>query len=259
MHLRYHTASWLGFYTLVLSAWALLFLMGQNLTPPDGLAAWLADLCAGPGAGAQVGWDGLARLWAMWAVMGVAMMLPTAVPLLATQQRIGAGRLNWWGLLSGYLAIWVGVACVAAVLQTMLARIGLLDGQGAATTIGLQGALLLGAGIWQFTGAKSRCQSVCLSPMSYLLGRFRPGWAGGVRMGLEQGLWCVGCCWAIMALGFVGGVMNLVWMGLATGFMILEKLPQIGQALRRPAGAILMLAGLAVLAFEIGRGGVSWL
>jgi predicted metal-binding membrane protein len=130
----------------------------------------------------------------------------------------------------------------------VLSRVGLLDDFGAATGAGLQGALLIGAALWQVSPVKTRCQSVCLSPMAYFLGRFRPGLRGGLRMGAEIGLACLGCCWAIMALGFVGGVMNLAWMGLATVFMVLEKLPGVGHALRLPAGLLLGAAGLAVLA-----------
>jgi predicted metal-binding membrane protein len=124
----------------------------------------------------------------------------------------------------------------------------LVDGLGVAQGVALQGGLLIVAGLWQFTGAKTNCQSVCLTPMSYFLGRFRPGASGGARMGLELGLYCVGCCWAIMALGFVGGVMNLAWMGLATVFMVLEKLPEVGHVLRLPAGALLTVGGLSLWA-----------
>ena len=91
--------------------------------------------------------------------------------------------------------------------------------------------------------------------MAWFLGRWRPGAAGGARMGAGLGAYCVGCCWGIMALGFAGGVMNMLWMGLATLFMVLEKLPQIGHRLTRPAGGLLIAGGLAVLAWPLVAGG----
>ncbi|WGW03180.1 DUF2182 domain-containing protein [Tropicibacter oceani] len=256
--------SWLLFYALVLGAWAALYLMALGSGAiawggPGALAEALATLCTGTGAGGA----GLLGLWTMWAVMGAAMMLPTLLPMLSTYSgfagRLQGGQAGWWGIVAGYALVWASFAVLAALVQAGLARVGLVDRFGAATAVWFQAGLLIVAGGYQLSKAKTHCQSACLSPMSYFMGRFRPGLAGGVRMGIEQGLWCVGCCWAIMALGFAGGVMNLAWMGLATLFMVLEKLPQIGARLRRPAGVILVLAGLALMAFEIGKAGAIWL
>jgi predicted metal-binding membrane protein len=256
MTFRLQDIFWLGFFALVLLAWAGLYLMsfdaGVDLFGRPGLwAETLRALCTGPQAGAA---QGLA-VWAMWAGMSVAMMLPTFVPVLVTHQRV-SGRLDdpaasRLGLVGGYLAVWLGFSVLAAAGQIGLSRAGLVDGLGVAQGAALQGGLLIVAGLWQFTGAKSRCQTVCLTPMAYFLGRFRPGALGGARMGLELGAYCVGCCWAIMALGFVGGVMNLAWMGLATLFMVLEKLPEVGQGLRRPAGALLTVGGLSLWAVAL--------
>ncbi|MGP6088794.1 DUF2182 domain-containing protein [Antarctobacter jejuensis] len=251
MTIRLRDIFWLGFFALVLLAWGWLYLMnlnaGVSLTGRPGL--WmetLRTLCNGPGAGAA----GFAAIWAMWAGMSVAMMLPTFLPVLTAHQKLSnqlpAPMESRLGLVGGYLSVWLAVSVVAALAQISLSRAGLLDQLGAVQSALLQGGLLLLAGLWQFTDAKSRCQSVCLTPMSYFLGRFRPGLTGGLRMGAELGLACVGCCWAIMALGFVGGVMNLVWMGLATLFMVFEKLPAVGGMLRLPAGIALTFAGLAV-------------
>lgn len=256
--------SWLAFYSLVLGAWALLYAMalGSGAGAFGGSGAFadvLATLCAGPGAQGA----GILGLWTMWAVMGAAMMLPTLFPMLTTYRsfaaRLGSAEAGWWGIVLGYGTVWLGFAGLAALVQMALAKAGLVDRFGAATMVWFQGILLIVAGSYQLSQAKMTCQSACLSPMSYFLGRFRPGMVGGLRMGGEQGLWCVGCCWAIMALGFAGGVMNLAWMGLATLFMVLEKLPQIGVLLRRPAGIVLVLSGLALLAFELGKAGAKWL
>ena len=251
---------WLAVFAFVLLAWGWLYLMsvtaGLDLLGRPGLwALTLAELCGG----AEASVAGFAAVWGMWAAMGVAMMLPTLVPVMATYEKLSprlrdakAGRA---GILAGYLAVWAGFAALAAATQIALSRVGLLDDFGAATHGALQAGLLLVAGVWQFTGAKTHCQTQCLTPMSYFLGRYRPGLGGGARMGMELGLYCLGCCWAIMALGFVGGVMNLAWMGLATLFMVLEKLPRLGHALRIPAGVALIIGALTVSALTCSRGG----
>lgn len=242
---------WLSFFGLILACWAGLYAMalgaGFDLWGRPGVwAQTLAELCAGPEAGLA----GFAAVFAMWAAMAAAMMLPTMVPTLTTYERLSK-RLpdaagGWGGLVAGYMIVWIGFALLAAGAQVALSRAGLLNAYGQANATALQAGLLVLAGAYQFSKSKAACQSACLSPMSYFLGRFRPGARGGVQMGLELGAYCVGCCWAIMALAFVGGVMNVAWMGLATVFMVLEKLPQIGQALRYPSGILLILSGLAL-------------
>jgi len=110
----------------------------------------------------------------------------------------------------------------------------------------ISAGLLIVVGAFQFTRAKEICHGVCHSPMMYFVGHWKTGFAGGLRMGLGLGVFCVVCCWGFMALGFVGGVMNLAWMGLATLFMILEKLPQIGHKVMKRIGVLLIAAGLVV-------------
>jgi predicted metal-binding membrane protein len=117
---------------------------------------------------------------------------------------------------------------------------------GAATSVWLSVALLLAAGAYQFTNLKEACHGVCHSPMMYFISHWKTGFSGGLRMGLGLGTFCVGCCTLFMALGFVGGVMNFLWMGLATLFMVIEKLPQIGHRVTRPMGAILIIAGVSL-------------
>ena len=132
---------------------------------------------------------------------------------------------------------------------------GVVDMLGIAKSWWVSGGLLIVVGLFQFTRAKEVCHGVCHSPMMYFLGHWRTGFAGGVRMGLGLGAFCVGCCWGFMALGFVGGVMNLAWMGLATLFMVLEKLPQIGHRVTKPMGVILTAAGIAVIVYPFLTGG----
>jgi predicted metal-binding membrane protein len=137
-------------------------------------------------------------------------------------------------------------AAVITSLQLSLLSYNVVDMMGAATSVWLSVALLLAAGAYQFTNLKEACHGVCHSPMMYFISHWKTGFLGGLRMGLGLGAFCVGCCTLFMALGFVGGVMNFLWMGLATLFMVIEKLPQIGHRVTRPMGAILIIAGVSL-------------
>lgn len=152
-------------------------------------------------------------------------------------------------LVGGYAVVWLGFAAAAAAAQHALAGLGLLAPDGKSLSLWLTAALLLAAGLYQFSVLKSACLAKCRMPITYFLERWAPGPGRAFRMGGELGLACLGCCWALMALAFVGGTMNLLWMGAATLFMALEKLPDIGRPLTRPMGAALILAaGSAALA-----------
>ena len=146
----------------------------------------------------------------------------------------------------------IGSAGLAGT-QVFALNNGLIDLAGAAASPWLAAALLTLAGLWQLTRTKEICQNACLAPTAYFLGNWKPGAVGGYRMGVDIGVVCVGCCWAIMVLAFVGGVMSLLWMGLATLFMVAEKLPDIGAVIRRPAGAALIGAGALVCIVALGR------
>lgn len=226
--------TWLGFYGFVLLAWVVIYQMARG-------GGWLC----GPEVVALLPLGGFWALFFMWAVMMTAMMMPTIVPTLQTYEDLpGSGRSGWFGLIAGYGAVWLIGAAGFAGLQVFAMRSGLVDLAGAATSWWIAAALFAVAGVWQFTRIKVTCQDACLSPMQYFIGNWKPGVWGGWQMGVEIGLVCVGCCWAIMTLGFVGGAMSLLWMGLATVFMVIEKLPEIGQHIRRPAGVLLLGASL---------------
>lgn len=252
---------WGLFYGLVLAAWGVLIAMvaaeDAPLLPAGALdfstaaALWRALCVAADGAS-------LPALTAMWALMALAMMAPTAVPMLSTYRDLAASPradrpgLSFWALTGGYLAVWLGFAAVAAALQQQLAGAGLLAPQGLSLSDALSAALLVGAGLYQFSALKEACLRRCRSPLAYYLAHWRDGPGGAFRMGLAQGVACLGCCWALMLLGFVGGTMNLAWMAGATVLMTLEKLPVTGRALTRPLGAVLIAAGTAVAARGAG-------
>jgi predicted metal-binding membrane protein len=233
-------ALWLGFFALILAAWAGLFAMVIT-SPLTGMPAGLWEaLCLGA-ASADLG-----SLFAMWMLMSAAMMLPTFVPALRTFVNLGAAGatrpVDAAALVAGYGVVWVGGALVGAVAQQALSRAGLLAPDGASLSLWLTAGLLLVAGLYQFTHLKAACLAKCRMPLTFFMERWAPGARRAFRMGLELGALCFGCCWALMALAFVGGTMNLIWMGAATLFMVMEKLPDIGGPLTRPAGYLLVLA-----------------
>ena len=154
----------------------------------------------------------------------------------------------------GYFIVWVGFAAVISAAQVALIAMGAVDALGSASSVWIAAALLIVVGLFQFSRAKEICHGVCHSPMMYFLGNWKTGFTGGARMGLGLGVFCVGCCWGFMVLGFVGGVMSLLWMGAATLFMVLEKLPQIGHVITKPMGVALIAGGLFVIVSPIFMG-----
>jgi predicted metal-binding membrane protein len=189
----------------------------------------------------------------MWAVMMVAMMLPSAAPMIgmfATLERRRSGRaglVNTGLFLTGYVVTWGAFSAVAAAGDVGLRGAGLVNGAGGRAGPFLSSAVLIAAGLYQLTPYKYACLSRCRSPLGFLLGEWRDGRAGAFVMGLRHGLFCVGCCWALMALLFVAGVMNLVWVAALAAFVLIEKVIPGGRAFSRAAGAACLLWGLSWL------------
>lgn len=196
-----------------------------------------------------------AVIFAMWWIMMIAMMLPSAAPTLLLAAAINRktqpdrapyGTSAYFAL--GYLTAWAVFSLVAVAAQWGLAESDLLSPMLHATTPAVVGLLLSAAGIWQFTPWKKACLTHCRSPLQFLVQRHRKGNASGFVMGIEHGMYCLGCCWAMMGLLFAGGVMNLYWIvGLAL-YVAAEKLLREGQIIRRVAGGALVLWGLAIMA-----------
>ncbi|MEO0391312.1 MAG: DUF2182 domain-containing protein [Pseudomonadota bacterium] len=252
------TFSWLSFFAVILAAWVWMYMMSTGmgldvLGRPNEMAQRMAAM--DPRMPMYMPMANFGPLFAMWAGMMAAMMLPTLVPTLRSYEDLmrsaDGTAAGWWGVLLGYFVVWVVFAAAITGLQLALLFGGVIDMLGIPHAGWVGGALLIIVGAFQFTRAKEICHGVCHSPMTYFLGHWRTGFAGGLRMGLGLGAFCVGCCWGFMSLGFVGGVMNLAWMGLATLFMVLEKLPQIGHVVTKPMGMLLIAAGLAVIAWPL--------
>jgi predicted metal-binding membrane protein len=239
---------WAIFFAGILFAWALLYAMqpsGAPGAPPGALEIFGADywaaLCRAGAADSS-----LAAVFAMWALMAAAMMAPTAVPAFRTFEDLthtrAADGLSFAALIAGYLIAWLGFALPAAGLQMLLADAGGLDPQGRSLFAGVNALLLALAGLYQFSALKQACLSKCRTPMMFFMAHWRPGRSGAFAMGVKLGLFCVGCCWALMLLAFVGGVMSLLWMGGAMLLMTLEKLPALGRHVTRPLGYLLLAA-----------------
>jgi predicted metal-binding membrane protein len=195
-----------------------------------------------------------ALVFAMWWVMMVGMMLPSAAPMILLYARVvrrrrgAASPYAPTGIFTlGYLAAWAGFSLVAAAVQWALEAGGLLSAMMAGTSTALGGGLLVAAGIWQLTPLKHACLKRCRSPIGFLSSHWRAGRLGAFRMGLEHGAFCLGCCWFLMALLFYGGVMNLYWIvGLAL-YVMAEKLLPAGHKISHVAAAILFATGAFLL------------
>jgi len=205
-------------------------------------------------------WVEVGALVVMWAVMMVAMMTPAAAPMLlmfATVHRRRAveGRpaVPTAIFLLGYLAVWAIYSVAAALVQAGLHTAALLSPAMAATSPLFAGGLLVAAGVFQWTPLKRACLAACRSPLSFLMTGWREGRGGAFAMGLRHGLYCLGCCWALMALLFVAGVMNLLWVAVIAVGVLVEKVAPRGELVGRLAGAALVAAGLVLVAcFAVG-------
>ncbi len=201
-----------------------------------------------------------ASMFVMWAVMMIAMMVPTAAPMIllfasVNRRRKEQGRpfVPTAIFASGYIIAWAGFAAIATAGNWVLHTHGLLSSMmGASNSHLLGGLLLIAAGLFQWTPVKYACLTHCRSPLGFLMTEWQDGPAGALRMGLRHGSYCVGCCWVLMALLFVLGVMNLAWVAALAGFVLVEKVAPRGQLISRVTGILLVVWGGIVLS------GVLW-
>jgi predicted metal-binding membrane protein len=191
----------------------------------------------------------------MWAVMMVAMMVPTAAPMTlmyAAVARKAAAQHNpvapTFVFAVGYITMWAIFSLVATVAQHALDRAALLSPMMASNSRVFGAALLVAAGVYQFTPLKNACLTNCRAPAHFLSRYWHTGNFGAFRMGLRLGAYCVGCCWILMGLLFIGGVMNLLWIAAIAIFVLLEKTVPFGVASGRIAGVAMILVGALILA-----------
>jgi predicted metal-binding membrane protein len=229
---------------VLLVCWLWIVVMARDMYGPmTGASAWMMTAV----------WDRshLTLLWAMWAAMMVAMMLPSATPLLlfyarGVRQSAATASLasrQVYALAAGYLVVWTIFSLGATALQRLMAGLLLMSPMMVVTSPRAGALLLILAGAYQLTPLKQSCLGACRSPLVFVMSRTRAGVAGAFRMGCEHGALCVGCCWALMLLLFVGGVMNLTVIAALTALVAFEKLAPFGTLGARICGGALIAAG----------------
>ncbi len=231
------------------------------------LLAW-AYMLTGAGMSMDIGAMSMPMAWTpgyaalvflMWWIMMVAMMLPSASPVILLFASVNR-KLNQAGkpfvpagfFLAGYLLVWGVFSLVATAAQWSLEARDALSMLHGSSGPFLSGAILVAAGVWQFTPLKQSCLRHCRSPLHFLVHGFQPGITGAIRMGLGHGLFCLGCCWFLMALLFFGGVMNLYWIAGLALYVLIEKTVPAGHLVSRATGAVLLVWGAWLLI------GASW-
>jgi predicted metal-binding membrane protein len=200
-----------------------------------------------------------AFVFAMWAVMMVGMMTPSLAPMLLMYARVGRqsgahsgplGPTVWFAV--GYFSIWIAFALLATLVQWALERAALLDLKMASTSHVLGGLVFVMAGFYQWTRLNELCLTQCQRPFAFLMGHggYRSDAPGSVMLGLRHGAYCVGCCWTLMPLLLVGGVMNLLWIVLLALFALLERVASMDRLITRLAGIVLIAGGVGL--FSMG-------
>jgi predicted metal-binding membrane protein len=255
---RLIVASAVGVITTL--AWAYTLWLAADMRMPGMSMDGLRMIPNGMGvmAPAAAPWSGVefVLVFVMWAVMMIGMMAPAAAPMILMYARAGrqgrtAGKpvaaTGWF--IAGYFLAWAGFSLAATLVQWLLERRALLDGRMASANTTLGGLVLLAAGLYQWTPFKTACLIQCQTPFRFLMshGGFRSNPSGCLHLGLLHGAYCIGCCWVLMALLFVVGVMNVLWIALLSLLVLLEKLTPWGRSVARLAGAASVGAGAWML------------
>jgi predicted metal-binding membrane protein len=243
--------------TLTALAWAyLLWLsaqMAMSTQTMEGMAGMaMEDMAMGAAAPAS----SLLFAFAMWAVMMVGMMTPSVAPMILLYAKVGRrarsdsqpfASAGWF--IAGYLAAWIGFALAASVAQEALKAAAVLTSGLASSTGIFSGVLMIAAGMYQWSPLKNSCLGQCRAPFQFVQqhGGFRSDPRGALTLGAKHGAYCIGCCWALMTLLFVGGVMNLLWVAGLAILVLLEKVVPAGRHLARALGLVLVAGGAGLL------------
>ena len=238
-------------------AWLYLAYLAAGMERMDGIAGRLMGMPARNAIGAMqdpriAAFINFVLLSTMWIIMMIGMMLPSAVPtilLFAALERKRTpprpyARMTLF--VAGYFVVWSAFSIAAAVLQTALSSAGQISMQMVLTSGLAGGIVLILAGLYEFSPLKGRCLSHCRSPLDWIAHHQRPGSLGALQMGMNHGLYCLGCCWMLMSLLFVGGVMNLLWVAVIAAVVLVEKLLPGGPMAAKLAGGALVLFGAYV-------------
>jgi predicted metal-binding membrane protein len=242
---------WICLVLVTALAWAYLVHLDREMSSSMAHDSMMAEM----GMTMDMPWDATDAFFTftMWAVMMVGMMTGTAAPVLLLFAGAHAAR-GTRGMPAvvmfclGYAIVWVAFSAGAALAQWMLHQTALLTPAMAASSGRLAGGILVAAGAYQLTPVKGACLIRCRSPLGFLMTNWRDGAIGALQMGLRHGVYCLGCCWLLMCLLFVVGVMNLVWVAALTAFVLVEKIGPFGLIVARVAGAIMIVFGILVAA-----------
>ena len=236
-----------GVFLIIVTAWSYMLYMGWAMNNMH-----LVDMWMPPNTGSE-SWHiyDFYMLFVMWFVMMMAMMMPSVTPMVLMFTIVNKGKQNkglpyspTFIFLSGYLVAWALFSIVASAIQYPLHESGLLNPMMNSRSYLFSGSILIIAGLYQWTPLKEACLSKCRSPLSFLMTSWQEGHLGALKLGVHHGLYCVGCCWALMMVLFSVGVMNMLWVFLITAFVLLEKLgPTTSVYLRFITGLLLIVWG----------------
>ena len=215
-----------GLTGIALAGWAYMFYMAWAMANMDKVEMWMPPIATAT----WTVWD-FFMLFVMWATMMVAMMTPSILPMVTMFTSLNKNRRSrqqsytpTFIFVTGYLIAWTGFSVLAAIAQWPLHTAGLLNPMMDSRSYLLSGLVLIVAGIYQWTPAKDACLTTCRSPLGFLMTEWREGNMGALIMGIRHGVYCVGCCWALMLVLFGVGVMNMLWVLLITAFVVVEKI-----------------------------------
>lgn len=234
-----------GLAAISLAGWAYMVYMAWAMANMDKVEMWMPPVSSAP----WFAWDYF-MLFVMWATMMVAMMTPSTLPMVSMFATLTGNRRRnrqpytpTFVFVAGYLVAWTGFSVLATIAQWPLHAAGLLNPMMDSRSYLMSGAILIVAGLYQWTPAKDACLDNCRSPLSFLMTEWREGSRGALVMGIRHGIYCVGCCWALMLVLFAVGVMNMLWVLLIAVFVLIEKVVPAPGVLRAVSGLALVVWG----------------
>ncbi len=196
--------------------------------------------------------DAIFANFIMWLIMMIAMMIPSAIPAISLYESMvnkNAEREIFlpavWIFVMGYILIWAAFSLIITFVQALFLSLDWINMMLVSKNLFLTSTILIFTGIYQWLPIKSICLDKCRTPLNFFLGNWRKGNSGALIMGIEHGTFCLGCCWALMLLLFLAGVMNLIWVALITVFVFIEKVFPKGNIIGKLAGIVMIIAGLS--------------
>ncbi len=234
-------------------SWAYLIGMAREMTAPH------PSCCLLPAQIQHWNLSYFGMMFIMWSVMMVGMMVPSAAPMILIYAGVarkakkdGNPVAPVFAFTLGYILMWTVFSLAATAIQWQLDRWALLSPMMVSNSPRLGAVILIAAGIYQWLPIKNNCLKHCRSPFHFIANHWKPGFLGALRMGIEHGVFCIGCCWVLMLLLFIGGVMNLLWIAAITIFVLLEKVLPLGEAGGKYSGALMILLGAYLILSSLG-------